>query len=174
MAPCAIWRAAGVTPARPCWCGWPPSWLCPSPPCSTPRSAPAPAPVPVPPPADDTPDPAPVPEGPATRTPTRDRPTHAQAFGASQLREFGRRVRAARERVGWSQEKLAFVCDYHRSYAGNVERGAVNPSLYNLLRLATGLGIDPAELVRALGPVELPPSPLLRWMMTAKEEPDQP
>jgi transcriptional regulator with XRE-family HTH domain len=101
--------------------------------------------------------------------PTGYRPTQAQAFGAGQVRAFGQRVRAARERIGWSQEKLAFVCGFHRTYAGNVERGAVNPSLYNILRLATGLGVDPAELVAGLGPVEMPPSPLVRWMTDEKE-----
>ena len=77
-------------------------------------------------------------------------------------REFGRRVRAVRERTGISQEKLAFVCGFHRTYLGSIERGEVNPSLYNIVRVATGLGIDASELVRDLPPTEFPPSPLMR------------
>jgi transcriptional regulator with XRE-family HTH domain len=64
--------------------------------------------------------------------------------------------------MGLSQEKLAFVCGFHRTYVGNLERGEVNPSLSNILRVATGLGVDPGELIRGLGPVNLPPSPLIR------------
>lgn len=77
-------------------------------------------------------------------------------------KEFGRRVRAARQRAGMSQEKLAFVCGFHRTYVGIVERGEVSPSLYNVVRLATGLGIDAADLVRDLPPTVLPLSPLIR------------
>jgi transcriptional regulator with XRE-family HTH domain len=78
------------------------------------------------------------------------------------VQEFGRRVRAARERLGISQEKFAFVCGLHRTYPGAVERGEVNPTLYTVARLATGLGVDLSELVSGLPSVELPPSPLLR------------
>jgi transcriptional regulator with XRE-family HTH domain len=90
---------------------------------------------------------------PVTRTPDTDQYNPGRAFG--------QRIRAARKRLGLSQERLAFVCGFHRTYTANLERGAVNPSLYNILRLATGLGVDPGELVEGLGPVELPPSPLL-------------
>jgi transcriptional regulator with XRE-family HTH domain len=75
---------------------------------------------------------------------------------------FGRQVRAARERLGISQEKLAFVGGFHRTYIGNLERGEVNPSLYNVVRVATALGVEPGELVRDLPPVDLPLPPLLR------------
>lgn len=66
--------------------------------------------------------------------------------------EFGSRVRARRAEKGFSQEKLAELAGLHRTYVGHVERGEVNPTLWNILRLASALGVDPAELVAQLQP----------------------
>ncbi len=65
-------------------------------------------------------------------------------------REFGRRVRALRERLGVSQEALGERAQLHRTYVGRLERGELNPSLHNILRVATGLGVDATDLVRCL------------------------
>lgn len=65
-------------------------------------------------------------------------------------REFGRRVRALRERARVSQERLAESAGVHRTYVGSVERGERNISLHNILRLADALGVDPADLVGGL------------------------
>ena len=65
---------------------------------------------------------------------------------------FGVRVREARDSVGVSQEKLAELSGVHRTYIGHVERGEVNLSLYNLVRIAAALRIDPAQLVGGLRP----------------------
>lgn len=67
-------------------------------------------------------------------------------------RAFGRRVRAERERAGLSQEKLAERAGLHATYIGRVERGARNVTLYNILRIADALDINPAELVDGLKP----------------------
>lgn len=67
-------------------------------------------------------------------------------------REFGRRVRARREQLGYSQERLAQECGLHWTFVGQVERGRRNLSLHNVLKLAAGLGIDPAVLVEGLEP----------------------
>jgi transcriptional regulator with XRE-family HTH domain len=72
--------------------------------------------------------------------------------GPAQAAEFGRRVRAARDRRGISQETLGELSGLHRTYVGHVERGEVNPSLYNVLRIAHALEVDPSELVRGLRP----------------------
>ena len=66
------------------------------------------------------------------------------------LRTFGERVRARRHKLGKSQEQLADACGLHWTFVGQVERGRRNLSLHNLLKIAEGLGIDPAELVRGL------------------------
>jgi transcriptional regulator with XRE-family HTH domain len=65
-------------------------------------------------------------------------------------RLFGERVRAQRAALGLSQEALADRCGVHWTFLGQVERGQRNLSLHNLLKIAGGLGLDPAELVRGL------------------------
>lgn len=82
------------------------------------------------------------------------RPKHGQA----QLAELGDRVRAARmsraDESGraMSQERLAESAGLHRTYIGHVERGEVNLALWNLIRIAAALDIDPGDLVRGLRP----------------------
>jgi predicted transcriptional regulator len=40
----------------------------------------------------------------------------------------------------------------HRTYVGHVERGEVNPTLWNVIRIAAALGVDPADLAHDLKP----------------------
>ena len=74
--------------------------------------------------------------------------------GRSQAEEFGRRVRRQRESLTprLSQEALADRAGVHRTYVGHLERGEVNPTLWNIIRVAAALEVDPAELVRDLRP----------------------
>lgn len=65
--------------------------------------------------------------------------------------EFGARVRRRRHELGLSQEALAAQSDLHWTFIGQVERGQRNLSLHNILRVASALHLDPAELVRGLG-----------------------
>jgi transcriptional regulator with XRE-family HTH domain len=65
-------------------------------------------------------------------------------------RLLGERVRAQRAALGLSQEALADRCGVHWTFLGQVERGRRNLSLHNLLKLAGGLGVDPAELLQGL------------------------
>lgn len=67
------------------------------------------------------------------------------------LIEFGRRVRARRERLGFSQEELADRAQLHRTYVGSVERGERNIALLNLTRIAVALRLDAGDLVAGLG-----------------------
>jgi transcriptional regulator with XRE-family HTH domain len=67
-------------------------------------------------------------------------------------RLLGERIRARRESLALSQEALAHRCGVHWTFLGQVERGRRNLSLHNLLKIANGLGVDPAELVRGLAP----------------------
>lgn len=71
--------------------------------------------------------------------------------------EFGRRVRSRRERRRWSQERLADEAGLHDTYIGRVERGLVNLSLLNILRIAAALEIDPGALLRGLEPPPITP-----------------
>jgi transcriptional regulator with XRE-family HTH domain len=56
------------------------------------------------------------------------------------LREFGERVRGAREARGWTQEELAAEADLDRTYIGGIERGERNLALLNVNKLAVALG----------------------------------
>jgi transcriptional regulator with XRE-family HTH domain len=65
---------------------------------------------------------------------------------------FGERVRDRRQALGLSQEAMADQIGVHWTFLGQVERGRRNLNLHNLLKLARGLGVDPADLVRGLTP----------------------
>ena len=54
----------------------------------------------------------------------------------------GQRLRAHRQRLGLSQEKLA------DQLLGSVERGERNLTLVSLEQLAERLGVDPLDLLR--------------------------
>jgi transcriptional regulator with XRE-family HTH domain len=65
-------------------------------------------------------------------------------------RILGERVRANRQRLGISQETLAELSDVHWTFVGQVERGARNLSLHNIIKIAAGLDVDPAVLIAAI------------------------
>lgn len=60
---------------------------------------------------------------------------------------FGRRLRELRERHTLSQDALAHATDIHPTAIGRMERGAREPRLTTILRLANGLGVQPGELL---------------------------
>ena len=60
---------------------------------------------------------------------------------------LGRNVRARRKQLGLSQEELAFRAGMKRSYLSDLERGARNPTVRALGRLAEALGAAPEELL---------------------------
>lgn len=64
--------------------------------------------------------------------------------------KLGALVRARREKLGISQEELAFRAGLHRTYVGSVERGERNVSLMNLLRLASALGCSASQLIEGI------------------------
>lgn len=59
-------------------------------------------------------------------------------------------MRTKRETLDLTQEDLAEKAGLHRTYLSDVERGARNPSLESIERLAKGLGITIAELFDSL------------------------
>lgn len=67
---------------------------------------------------------------------------------AALQRAFGVALRARREKLGLSQEDLAFEAEVHRTYISELERGLKNPSLLTIARLATALGTQASALVR--------------------------
>ncbi len=61
---------------------------------------------------------------------------------------LGRVIRQLREAAGYSQEGFADEVGVHRTYMGAVERGEVNISLRNIVRIAKALGLRVSELIR--------------------------
>ena len=68
------------------------------------------------------------------------------------LAALAQRVGAQRETLGLSQEAVAVRCGVHWTFLGQLERGQRNLSFHTLLKVAHGLGIDTAKLVRGLQP----------------------
>jgi len=65
-------------------------------------------------------------------------------------RDFGVLLREARDRVGISQEELAFRADLHRTYVSMVERGIHCPTLKALFGLCRAIDIKPASIIASL------------------------
>lgn len=65
---------------------------------------------------------------------------------------FGQRIRQLRKAKGkdWTQEKLAEAADLHYTYIGSVERGEVNLSFDNIVKIARGLNVDITALFLSL------------------------
>lgn len=66
------------------------------------------------------------------------------------LERFGQRVRSCREELGLSQEGLAELAEFDRTYISMIERGKRNPSLLNIRRFARSLRTSPEALVKGL------------------------
>jgi transcriptional regulator with XRE-family HTH domain len=60
---------------------------------------------------------------------------------------LARNLRRLREDKGWSQEKFAFEAGIHRTYVSDIERGARNPTIMVLEKLASPLGVTVSVLL---------------------------
>jgi transcriptional regulator with XRE-family HTH domain len=60
---------------------------------------------------------------------------------------LGKKIRAQREKMGVSQERLGELAKVHRTYIGMIERGEKNITIYNLRRVAEALGVKVRDLV---------------------------
>jgi transcriptional regulator with XRE-family HTH domain len=63
---------------------------------------------------------------------------------------FGRTMRRIRLERGLSQQVLADKSGYHRTYVGLLEGGGKSPSLRTIFNIATTLGVEPSEILRAV------------------------
>jgi transcriptional regulator with XRE-family HTH domain len=64
------------------------------------------------------------------------------------LNSFGKKLQKLRTDRNLSQEKLAEIAGFDRTYISLLERGVRNPSLVNLVRLAKALNITPDKLLK--------------------------
>ena len=60
-------------------------------------------------------------------------------------------IRTFRNKKGLSQEKLADICQLHRTYVGSVERAERNVTLSTLEAFAAGLNVPATELLTRRG-----------------------
>ena len=60
---------------------------------------------------------------------------------------FGASVQKLRSGLRISQEQLAERANLHRTYIADIERGARNPTLLTIKKLAKGLGVSAADLL---------------------------
>lgn len=65
----------------------------------------------------------------------------------SALIAFGKTVRQTRAAIGISQEELAHRAGLDRSYVSSIERGAQNPGLMAVKRIAAALEVPIAYLM---------------------------
>jgi transcriptional regulator with XRE-family HTH domain len=64
--------------------------------------------------------------------------------------DLGAAIRRRRQAKNLSQETLAEIADFDRTYISLLERGKRNPSFTNLCRVAAALGVTPSELLKGI------------------------
>lgn len=60
---------------------------------------------------------------------------------------LAKNLRQLRQKNGWSQEAFADEAGLHRTYVSDLERGARNPTISVVDKLATALGVTPGRLL---------------------------
>jgi transcriptional regulator with XRE-family HTH domain len=63
-------------------------------------------------------------------------------------KKLGERVRALREKRGWSQEELAHETGFGRSFMSAIERGKKDIRLSTLCKLAALFDVTPSQLLK--------------------------
>jgi transcriptional regulator with XRE-family HTH domain len=61
---------------------------------------------------------------------------------------LSRNLRQLRQDKGLSQEQFAFEAKIHRTYISDLERGARNPTIMILEKLAKALGVSASQLIK--------------------------
>ena len=71
-------------------------------------------------------------------------------------KRFGLVIKKWRGKTGISQDELAWRAELHRTYVSDIERGARNPSLQSIERLAKALNVSFSTLFQPLEDAEIP------------------
>jgi transcriptional regulator with XRE-family HTH domain len=66
----------------------------------------------------------------------------------NELKKLAINIKKARLNKNISQEKLAGLCNFDRTYISMLERAKRNPSYLNLVKLSNGLEIDICKLFK--------------------------
>jgi len=66
------------------------------------------------------------------------------------LMAFGLAIQKRRREIGISQEEAAARAGIHRTYFADVERGARNVGLKNVVAIARGLDVTPSDLLKKI------------------------
>ena len=64
------------------------------------------------------------------------------------LQKLANNIKARRVELNLSQEKLAEICDFDRTYISLLERAKRNPSFLNLKKLSVGLNVNLSDLLK--------------------------
>lgn len=64
------------------------------------------------------------------------------------LKKLAEKIKERRVELKLSQEKLAEICNFDRTYISLLERSKRNPSFLNLKRLSSGLNIELSILLK--------------------------
>lgn len=75
-------------------------------------------------------------------------PPRSKEFRLPEAIDFGRHLREIRERKGWTLERFAEAAKMNELQIGHIERGASDPKLSTILKLARALDVTPGELLR--------------------------
>ncbi len=67
-----------------------------------------------------------------------------------ELLKLADRIKSTRLDKNLSQEELANICNFDRTYISLLERAKRNPSYFNLLKLSVGLNISLSQLLKDL------------------------
>jgi len=75
-------------------------------------------------------------------------PPRSRATRLPEAIRFGQHLRGIREEKGWTLERFAEAAQMNELQVGHIERGASDPKLSTILKLAKALRIRPEELLR--------------------------
>jgi len=64
------------------------------------------------------------------------------------LQKLANNIKTRRAELNLSQEKLAEICDFDRTYISLLERAKRNPSFLNLKKLSAGLNVNLSDLLK--------------------------
>ena len=81
---------------------------------------------------------------------SRQNRTDRNAKDKQYLLKIGDNIRAARKRMGYSQEEFADIAGFSRSYYTEIETGKRNISVLNLIKIIKALKVDPNEVIGPL------------------------